>query len=294
MSHQIKIKPPVRPYSEPIFGSCLTLLLWAGVAFGLNACSPQFKAAVLSTEDLVQDAELFVEPVPQPHSEAPPENPLEAPANPPSDPNGTLVETTPDPVPADPPSEDPPPERQLDVTVVTPTDTNGGTSFSLRKEFKIQDVEIDEHQKPVAVEKTQKIDLLIEMVNFRQNAKENNSVETSVSADLGLERLVELKTSFTRIAPRRLFKRGRWHIQAECQFHPTENKCEMVSYLVHVKFSFDRKSNPPLPQVHLENALAFYVLENSESVFHYKILPASFRNFTQLVTEMKSHANQGE
>lgn len=344
MRHQIKYSPTKRPSSTPFFGSCLVLLLWTGGLISLGACAPQFKASVLSAENLVQDAELFGENIPE--SQQPEVTPTEnEPGAPESSPEEPPPETTPEaapkaspqaddsaattPTPA-PPAEAPTetPEETADhppvpepapevdvpetstsedtatgaaeqapeeqVIVVTPTETNGGTWFYLTKEFNIQDVEVDEQQNATAVERPQKIELMIEMMNFTQAAKENSSVETSISADLGLNRMVELKTSFSRNAPRRTFRRGRWHIQAECQFHPTENKCDMVSYLAHVKFSFDRKTNPPQPEVHLESALAFYVVESAESVVHYKILPSSFRNFTQLVTEMKSHANQEE
>jgi hypothetical protein len=323
MRHQIKYKPETEQSSTPFFGSCLVFVLWAIATLSLTACSPQFKASVLSLENLVQDAELFAENTHETEPQAlPPENgpvtPEEAPQNETSEAAPEAVEIPSGTAPATPPSEapvqtsepapvEPAPVKTTEQTqqeaqeikteeviVVTPTETNGGAWFYLTKEFSVQDVEIDEQQNATTVEKPQKIELMIEMKNFTQAAKENSSVETSISADLGLNRLVELKTNFTRNAPRRIFKRGRWHIQAECQFHPTENKCEMVNYLAHVKFSFDRKTNPPQPQVHLESALAFYALENSESVVHYKILPSSFRNFTELVTEMKSHANQGE
>lgn len=346
MRHQIKYNPATRSSSMPIFGSCLVFVLWTGTLISLSACAPQFKASVLSAENLVQDAELFGENIPESQAEATPTENLPAtpeispeatpeaapqageapsvtpegipqaddsatttPAAPsaeaPAQTPGETVDQTPVPTPEvvapetetteDSGTETTEQAPQEQVTVVTPTETNGGTWFYLTKEFNIQDVEIDEQQNATAVERPQKIELMIEMMNFTQAAKANSSsVETSISADLGLNRMVELKTSFTRNAPRRIFKRGRWHIQAECQFHPTENKCEMVSYLAHVRFSFDRKTNPPQPEVHLESALAFYVVENAESVVHYKILPSSFRNFTELVTEMKSHANQRE
>lgn len=356
MRHQIKYKRTLASYQLPFFGSCLSAALCAGLLLGLSACGPQFKASVLSVENLIQDPELFAENTPESESnsnntendetpESTEETPEATELNPESAPESAPetapeTETSPETVhpqeilpPALPEVSEAPSdkqdtqkpedsatapaapvapsventeqtpaaneatdqaEQQEETIVVTRTETNGGAWFYLTQNFSVQEVQVDEQQNAVTVEQDQKVELAIEMINAKQTSKANNSVEASISADLGLDRLVELKTTFNRNTPRRTFKRGRWHIQAECQFHATENKCTMINYLVHVKFSFERKTSPPGPQVHLEKALAFYVSENQDSVFHYKILPASFRNFTELVTEMKAHANQGE